>query len=998
MNTVSRRGSVRIQHGLASAARLCAAWAVPSIAAALLSPVAAADGPPRVLVDDLRLVLFAEAPQIVTPTALVVLDDDTVAVIECHTHFRPADYQGPPADRIQLLRDTDGDGAADQVKTLYQGSQATMGLAWDPTSRQLFVATRNDVFRLDDRDADGLPDSRTDLLALITEGNYPHNGLSGLALDHQGGLLVGLGENLGAPYELVAADQSRLAGGGEGGRIVRISREGAQLSAVATGFWNPFALVVDPLGRLFAVDNDPDSRPPCRLLHVVMGGDYGYRYRYGRKGLHPFNAWNGELPGTLPMIAGTGEAPSGLVSLNSPFVPGEQRHNLVVTSWGDHRLERYPLAPWGASYRSDAEIIVQGGEEFRPVGLAETRQGDLFFSDWVDKSYELHGRGRVWKLVRQGADTLAPSSATAASGAAAADALPLNPPSLPAESGEASSDVRWARTTIAASDTTDLMPSAWRRLLVEGVGEDDLTAAWKSPLAEFRALVAATAPLEVLRPAERLADETSPLVRAELLRRLSREDFEALRGGLSDADRFVQTAARWRLAQVASAEQLARLAQSPSPAERWAALALERDSGTESVRARWGRWLDDPDPSVVFSALEVVAARQWTEYRPQLLAGLNHPQRTHELVGGYLAALDWLDHPERRWTHDVSGETFLAELVASPDAAAPVAIYALRVLPANHPALQAAVWQRLVDHEDQRVQLEAVRSLRERLEPDPAAWLRALATDSGRASLVRSEAVVGLSPNVPENVTLLLQLASDGDASVAREACRRLRGAELADTDRAQLAALSKRVPALAEEVARTLGAHSSGGASGATGESPRSLPVPGEASASGDPTGQLRSVRRDPAGWWQQFSQRADAAAGERWFYHPAGPGCFRCHRHAGRGGVVGPDLTAQAQLGTGPKLLESLLYPSREIAPQFVTWSILTHDGRSLSGVLVAEGAAGERWFAAASGEIFRLAADEIESFTAQPTSLMPENLVDQMSDQELADLLAYLQSPGR
>ena len=56
----------------------------------------------------------------------------------------------------------------------------------------------------------------------------------------------------------------------------------------------------------------PRLAPPCRLLHIVDGGDYGYRFRNGRKGLHPFTAWNGELPGTLAMVAGTGEAPSGV--------------------------------------------------------------------------------------------------------------------------------------------------------------------------------------------------------------------------------------------------------------------------------------------------------------------------------------------------------------------------------------------------------------------------------------------------------------------------------------------------------------------------------------------------------------------------------------------------------------------------------------------------------------------------------------------------------------
>ena len=86
-------------------------------------------------------------------------------------------------------------------------------------------------------------------------------------------------------------------------------------------------MAFDAFGRLFAVDNDPDSRPPCRLLHIVEGGDYGYRFRNGRKGLHPFTAWNGELPGTLGMVAGTGEAPSGVVAYEADNLPdGLPRH------------------------------------------------------------------------------------------------------------------------------------------------------------------------------------------------------------------------------------------------------------------------------------------------------------------------------------------------------------------------------------------------------------------------------------------------------------------------------------------------------------------------------------------------------------------------------------------------------------------------------------------------------------------------------------------------
>ncbi len=44
-----------------------------------------------------------------------------------------------------------------------------------------------------------------------------------------------------------------------------------KLERIATGFWNPFHWRFDTFGRLFTVDNDPDSRPPCRLLHIVAG-------------------------------------------------------------------------------------------------------------------------------------------------------------------------------------------------------------------------------------------------------------------------------------------------------------------------------------------------------------------------------------------------------------------------------------------------------------------------------------------------------------------------------------------------------------------------------------------------------------------------------------------------------------------------------------------------------------------------------------------------------
>ena len=214
-----------------------------------------------------------------------------------------------------MFEDTKGAGRADRITTLFEGTSSTMNVAVC-RDRSLYVATRSEIFRLRDSNGDDSKTAkpfgeRTPIAHLETAGNYPHNGLSGMAFDFHGDLYFAIGENLGAAYKLVGSDGATLHGGGEGGDIFRCRADGSHLERIATGFWNPFAICFDAFGRLWAVDNDPDSRPPCRLLHVVPGGDYGYRFRYGRSGLHPFVAWNGELPGTLPMASATGEARRG---------------------------------------------------------------------------------------------------------------------------------------------------------------------------------------------------------------------------------------------------------------------------------------------------------------------------------------------------------------------------------------------------------------------------------------------------------------------------------------------------------------------------------------------------------------------------------------------------------------------------------------------------------------------------------------------------------------
>ena len=272
-----------------------------------------------------------------------------------------------------------------------------MGIAVHPDG-SVYLATRNEILRLRDTKGDGKADEVRRIAFLETKGDYPHNGLAGLAFDSQGNLYFGMGENIGFDYKLIGADGTTHKGGGEGGNIFWCTADGKKLRRVATGFWNPFGICRDIFGRLFAVDNDPDAMPPCRLVHVVEGGDYGYQFRYGRSGRHPFQAWDGQLPGTLPMVSGVGEAPCQVLSYESDGLPAKYRGSLLVASWADHRIERYALKERGASVAAERLPFVQGGKDFRPVGIAVAPDGSLFVSDWVKSDYTLHGKGAIWHV------------------------------------------------------------------------------------------------------------------------------------------------------------------------------------------------------------------------------------------------------------------------------------------------------------------------------------------------------------------------------------------------------------------------------------------------------------------------------------------------------------------------------------------------------------------------------------------------------------------------
>ena len=211
-----------------------------------------ADGskPPTLLDDRLILEEFVSHPELSTPTGIAVTQDGKVLVVECHTHFPPDDYQGLKHARVLWFQDTDGDGRADKTTVFFEGTTQTMNLAAHPNG-DIYLATRRSILILRDTDNDGVADTNRTVVHLVTEGNYPHNGISGFSFNEDGDVFFGLGENLGEDYSLVGSDGSVISGGGEGGSIFRMLADGSRLQRYATGFWNPYRTTIAAFGRMF---------------------------------------------------------------------------------------------------------------------------------------------------------------------------------------------------------------------------------------------------------------------------------------------------------------------------------------------------------------------------------------------------------------------------------------------------------------------------------------------------------------------------------------------------------------------------------------------------------------------------------------------------------------------------------------------------------------------------------------------------------------------------
>jgi putative heme-binding domain-containing protein len=134
------------------------------------------------------------------------------------------------------------------------------------------------------------------------------------------------------------------------------------------------------------------------------------------------------------------------------------------------------------------------------------------------------------------------------------------------------------------------------------------------------------------------------------------------------------------------------------------------------------------------------------------------------------------------------------------------------------------------------------------------------------------------------------------------------------------------------------------------------------------------------------------DAGRGERIFFQSSAAQCKNCHRVQGVGGTLGPDLSQIGKKYEIRTLLETILDPSKAIAPEYIPHLLETEGGQIFAGFLL-EKTDEQVVLRDAKDLLVRVPSDEVAALEPQKKSLMPDLVLRDVTAQDAADMLAYL-----
>ncbi|MDF1813835.1 MAG: hypothetical protein P1V20_16655, partial [Verrucomicrobiales bacterium] len=266
------------------------------------------------------------------------------------------------------------------------------GLLWAYDSLYANANNSKALYRLEDNDENGDFEKRT--LLLKTDGGVGH-GRNHLRLGPDGLIYIVHGNDIvlarevekNSPLQNYEEDQlipnpwdddwfNRKAFV-PAGHILRMDKEGGNIEIIAGGLRNPLDIDFNRDGEPFVYEADMEWESalawykPTRVLHIVSGGDYGWRRATGK--------WPAYYEDSLPAAYDVGlGSPTGVEFGYRSSFPDPWRDCLFIADWSYGRIIATRLAPDGATYKGEGETFVLG----RPLNVTDLtfgKDGAMYF-------------------------------------------------------------------------------------------------------------------------------------------------------------------------------------------------------------------------------------------------------------------------------------------------------------------------------------------------------------------------------------------------------------------------------------------------------------------------------------------------------------------------------------------------------------------------------------------------------------------------------------------
>ena len=318
-------------------------------------------------------------------------------------------------DEVWRLEDTDKDGIADystRILSDFFEEISDVAGALLVRAKDVFVGIAPDMWRLIDTDGDGILDQKTSIAhGFGVHIGFGGHGMSGAVEGPDGRIYWGIGD-IGANLTDVKGNNYSYPNEGV---IVRSNPDGSDFEVFASGLRNTHEFVFDEYGNLISSDNDGDHPGESeRLVYIVDGSDAGWRsnWQYGKytdPKNNDYKVWmdeqmfkprqEGQAAYFIPPIQNFHNGPTGMVYNPGTALGSVWKNKFFLVEFRGNPANS-PI--WSFGLKPAGASFVLDGEQkvlsgILPTGIRFGPDGALYVADWLN-GWDTKNTGRVWRL------------------------------------------------------------------------------------------------------------------------------------------------------------------------------------------------------------------------------------------------------------------------------------------------------------------------------------------------------------------------------------------------------------------------------------------------------------------------------------------------------------------------------------------------------------------------------------------------------------------------